>query len=80
MPKHHNNWSDMISEIENLDGINKQAPSYHFKNFYYMDDRLTPHGYNPDIPQYLHMMQHVFRSNISTGSLDNFHWYDRVLN
>ena len=72
MPKYLNNWNDMIHEIENLYGRDKQTPSYHFKNFYYMDDMLKLHGYNPDIPEYLHMMQHVFRSNISTGSLDYY--------
>ena len=68
MPTNHDNWNDMLTEIETVNGLNGTSkPSFYFKNFYYMDDMLTPHGYNPDIPQYLHMMQHVYRSNISSG-------------
>ena len=64
IPKNYNNWSDMMREIEKVYG---DKTSYKFKNFFYFDDMLTPHGFNPDIPEYLHMMQHVYRSNIDAG-------------
>ena len=68
VPKIHNNWSEMMKQIEKVHG--KRA-SYHFKNFYYFDDMLSPHGFDPNIPEYLHMMQHVYRSSGTTGLADN---------
>ena len=46
-----------------------QEQSYGFQNFYYLDDMLTADEYNPDIPEYHHMMQHIYRNKISTGKL-----------
>ena len=53
-----------MTHVEKLYGV---KACYNFKNFYYFDDMLTQHGYSPDIPEHLHMMQHVYRSSISTG-------------
>ena len=64
IPKLHNNWSDMITHIEKVYGV---KACYNFKNFYYFDDMLKPQDYDPDIPEYLHMLQHVYRSSITTG-------------
>ena len=62
--KIQNILSDMVLQIEKVYG---KKTCYHFKNFYYFDDMLTPHGYDPDIPEHLHMMQHVYRSSGTTG-------------
>ena len=65
MPKHYSNWSDMITAIEKRG----RKQSYGFQNFYYLDDMLTPEEYNPDIPEYHHMMQHVYRNKVSLGKI-----------
>ena len=64
VPKHHKNWNDMMKQIEHLHG---KKTSYNFENFYYFDSMMKTEEYDPDIPPYLHMMQHVYRSNITTG-------------
>ena len=55
----------MITEIEKRG----RKQSYGFQNFYYLDDMLTPEEYNPDIPEYHHMMQHVYRNKVSLGKI-----------
>ena len=64
VPKIHNNWNDMMTKIEKVYG---EKTSYHFQNYYYFDEMLTPYGYDPAIPEYLHMMQHVYRSSDTPG-------------
>ena len=51
-----------------------QEQSYGFQNFYYLDDMLSADEYNPDIPEYHHMMQHVYRNKISTGKILTLHF------
>ena len=49
---------------------NISRSSYNFRNVYFMDEMLEANrgdeapggGFFPDIPQYLHMLQHVYRS------------------
>ena len=57
--------------MRQVEKVHGERASYHFKNFYYFDDMLSPHGYDPDIPEYMHMMQHVYRSSGTTGLEDN---------
>ena len=54
----------MMTKIEKVYG---EKTSYHFQNYYYFDEMLTPYGYDPAIPEYLHMMQHVYRSSDTPG-------------
>jgi len=47
---------------------NESRASYNFRNVYFMDEMLdsNEHGHFKDIPPYLHMLQHVFRSFLTT--------------
>ena len=59
IPVLHNTWEEMIQNISQYSG---KVTSFNFKNYYYLDEVMDPGKYEPDIPKYLHMMQHVFRS------------------
>ena len=67
MPLKHNNWAEMMKEVE-LEAWsvkNQTRASFNFRNVYFMDEMLKAHqpaGYFKDIPQYMHMTQHVYRS------------------
>ncbi|XP_040563465.1 uncharacterized protein [Lepeophtheirus salmonis] len=64
-PLKHKSWSEMMKYVRasSLAIKNETRASYNFRNVYFMDEMLKAHGgFNKDIPQYLHMMQHVYRS------------------
>jgi len=65
-PIKHNNWADMMEEVvqTSLKVKNETRASWNFRNVYFMDEMLDAHEHNhfKDIPDYLHMMQHVYRS------------------
>eukprot|EP00092_Neocalanus_flemingeri_P043557 GFUD01048031.1.p1 GENE.GFUD01048031.1~~GFUD01048031.1.p1 ORF type:complete len:579 (+),score=143.04 GFUD01048031.1:84-1820(+) len=66
MPIKHNNWADMMEEAvkSSLKVKNETRASWNFRNVYFMDEMLDIHEpeHFKDIPPYLHMMQHVYRS------------------
>jgi len=66
MPLKHNNWEELMDEVikQSLKVKNETRASYNFRNVYFMDDMLETHehGHFKDIPPYLHMLQHVYRS------------------
>jgi len=66
MPVEHNNWADMMEEAvkSSLEVKNETRASWNFRNVYFMDEMLDIHEpeHFKDIPPYLHMMQHVYRS------------------
>jgi len=66
MPLKHTNWADMMEDAikASLKVKNESRASYNFRNVYFMDDMLetNEHGHFKDIPPYLHMLQHVYRS------------------
>lgn len=41
---------------------NETRASYNVRNVYFLDDLLHDHGWFKDIPRYMHMLQHVYRS------------------
>jgi len=66
MPVEHNNWAEMMEEVvkSSLKVKNETRASWNFRNVYFMDEMLDqnePEHFS-DIPPYLHMMQHVYRS------------------
>jgi len=67
MPLKHNNWDDMMKEViqKSLKVKNETRASWNFRNVYFMDEMLdaNEHQHFKDIPEYLHMMQHVYRSS-----------------
>ena len=65
MPIKRKNWADMMSDVtkESMRIKNETRASFNFRNVYFMDEMLKAHGgYFKDIPRYMHMMQHVYRS------------------
>eukprot|EP00092_Neocalanus_flemingeri_P000504 GFUD01000535.1.p1 GENE.GFUD01000535.1~~GFUD01000535.1.p1 ORF type:complete len:579 (-),score=145.76 GFUD01000535.1:297-2033(-) len=66
MPIKHNNWADMMKEVitTSMKVKNETRASWNFRNVYFMDEMLDLHepDHFKDIPPYLHMMQHVYRS------------------
>jgi len=68
MPIKHDNWADMMEEAvaASLKVKNETRASWNFRNIYFMDEMTDQHegvgNKFKDIPSYLHMMQHVYRS------------------
>ena len=62
VPTNHSNWSDLMKDLVRTTGNNT---SWAFRNVYFFDDFLEKNegGHIQDIPPYLHMMQHVYRSS-----------------
>ena len=65
-PVKHNNWAEMMDEVvkSSLKVKNETRASWNFRNVYFMDEMLDQNEpeHFPDIPPYLHRMQHVYRS------------------
>lgn len=71
MPIEHNNWSELMDHVVKLalKVKNETRASYNFRNVYFIDEMLEAHlqsGSAPamlkDIPNYMHMARHVYRS------------------
>jgi len=67
MPLDHTNWADMMEDVvtASLKVKNESRASYNFRNVYFMDEMTDKHEHHThfkDIPPYLHMLQHVYRS------------------
>lgn len=61
---------------------NETRASYNVRNVYFLDDLLHSHGYFDDIPRYMHMLQHVYRSRNFTKPnqyIKCFHNPERVV-
>lgn len=70
MPLKHFNWSDLMKEVQNLSLAEKNytRASYNVRNVYFLDDlkhdeeQMLHEAHERGIPRYLHMLQHVYRS------------------
>ena len=71
MPIAEDNWSDLMKKVKKLalKVKNEDRASYNFRNVYFLDEMLEAHtksGSLPfglkDIPEYMHMARHVYRS------------------
>nr|XP_027201491.1 uncharacterized protein LOC113795502 [Dermatophagoides pteronyssinus] len=70
MPIKHSNWSDLMAEIQRLSLMEKNytRASYNVRNVYFLDDlnhneeQMQHEAHEAGIPRYLHMLQHVYRS------------------
>ena len=77
VPTNHSNWSDLMKDLVATTG---SQVSWVFRNVYFFDDLLERN--ETDIPPYLHMMQHVYRSDRHTPPghyIKAFHDPQRVL-
>ena len=89
MPLKHSNWADMMDEVlrVSLQEKNYTRASYNFRNVYFLDDQGSDEpakhtGHEPGIPSYLHMLQHVYRSQNYTKPgqyVKCFHNTERVV-
>ncbi|XP_054709019.1 uncharacterized protein LOC129218721 [Uloborus diversus] len=89
MPLIHENWKDLMEEVipDSLTTKNETKASYNFRNVYFLDDlqdgkEMTHQIHEEGIPRYLHILQHVYRSENYTkpGSyVKCFHNADQVL-
>ena len=72
VPLQHENWAEMMEEAPKMakrfkDKQYESLPvaSWNFRNVYFMDDMIRQqqenHYHVEEIPQHLHMMQHVYR-------------------
>lgn len=85
MPKHGDMfWTETMKRVLpkakkiRTDGYH----SYNFRNVYFFDDQHHEHGWYPEIPKYMHMLQHVHRAKNYTKPnqyVKCFHDPERVL-
>lgn len=64
MPMKDMTWPELMTRIQLKAQESKQEiyGSYNFRNVYFLDEHQKKYGLSPDIPKYLHMLQHVHRS------------------
>ncbi|XP_048512087.1 uncharacterized protein LOC105684351 isoform X2 [Athalia rosae] len=64
MPVQDSNWKELMDRIlpKALKIRNESRASYNVRNVYFLDDLLHSHGWFKDVPRYMHMLQHVYRS------------------
>ncbi|KAG7197192.1 hypothetical protein KM043_007270 [Ampulex compressa] len=82
MPVQDATWQDLMKRImpKALKIRNETRASYNVRNVYFLDDQQ--HGYYKDIPRYMHMLQHVYRSRNFTMPnqyIKCFHDTERVV-
>lgn len=90
MPLVHSNWSSLMAQVqrESLQSKNYTRASYNVRNVYFLDDlgadeeAMRHEAHEQGIPRYLHMMQHVYRSQNYTKPgqyVKCFHNTERVV-
>lgn len=64
MPIKFMSWKELMDTVlvKALKLKNETRASYNVRNVYFLDDLLHDHGWFKDIPKYMHMLQHVYRS------------------
>jgi len=65
MPKNSENWEQLMKKVmpKALAIKNETRASYNFRNVYFLDDLTHAHGWFKDVPKYMHMLQHVYRTS-----------------
>ena len=84
MPKTTNSWKELMETIvpKSLEFKNEPRSSYFVRNVYFFDSLSKNDSVFPDIPHYMHMLQHVYRSRNFTepySYIKCFHNPERVL-
>ncbi|XP_076761778.1 uncharacterized protein LOC143429849 [Xylocopa sonorina] len=84
MPVKDGTWQDLMKRVlkKAFKIRNETRASYNVRNVYFLDDLLHSHGYFKDIPKYMHMLQHVYRSKNFTKPnqyIKCFHNPERVV-
>ncbi|XP_063607392.1 uncharacterized protein LOC134782012 [Penaeus indicus] len=83
IPRNANSWHELMDIIVKKSQKDKVLyTSYSAPHTFYMDEMLPPEGYFKDIPKYMHIMQHAYRSANYTppgASIKCFHDTERAL-
>ncbi|XP_076644683.1 uncharacterized protein LOC143354458 [Halictus rubicundus] len=84
MPVKDATWQDLMKRVlgKAFKIRNETRASYNVRNVYFLDDLLHSHGFFKDIPKYMHMLQHVYRSKNFTKPnqyIKCFHNPERVV-
>ncbi len=79
VPKTARSWSEMLGQFD------KDIADYNFQNMYYLAS-MQPKNLDlddlssiPEIPEHLHMLRHVYRSNKTSLHIKSFHNTNYVL-
>ncbi|KAK7081651.1 hypothetical protein SK128_021715 [Halocaridina rubra] len=83
-PKGHDNWISLLNKLDSaaLSEDGSKYASFYFRNIYFLDDMQKKNDYFEDIPEYMHILQHVHRSFNYTAPMDyvkGFHNTNLVL-
>ncbi len=64
MPVRATNWRSLMDTVlqKALAEKKETRASYNVRNVYFLDDFIHSHGWFDDVPPYMHMLQHVYRS------------------
>ena len=64
MPVNTRSWQEMMDVVlpKARAAANKTRAFYKVQNTYFFNDLIYDHGWFKDIPHYMHMLQHVYRS------------------
>ncbi|XP_027229237.2 uncharacterized protein [Penaeus vannamei] len=68
VPKNHSSWRTLMEVV--VEQAFKENPvprtSFDARNVYFLDSMIEKHGFFNDIPQYMHILQHVYRARNHT--------------
>lgn len=63
MPLTFMNWKDLMKEVEEeAKEDDKNYSSFDARNIYFWDNLKHEHDWSDDVPQYMYMLQHVYRT------------------
>jgi hypothetical protein len=64
MPIKSRTWKELMDVVlvKALAKRNETRASYNVRNVYFLDDLIHEHGWFKTMPRYMHMLQHVYRS------------------
>ena len=84
MPVRDATWGELMDRVlpKAFKLRNETRASYNVRNVYFLDDLLHSHGEFKNIPRYMHMLQHVYRSKNFTKPnqyIKCFHNPERVV-
>ena len=80
VPRAYSDWKTLMKTTLRKQAEKRAHASYNFRNVYYMDDMTEE--FDPGVPEFLHMMRHVYRSSQPNPPLMNvksFHNTDLAL-
>ncbi|XP_049871794.1 uncharacterized protein LOC126370814 [Pectinophora gossypiella] len=85
IPLKDKNWSSLMRRVLPLSTPalgQRRRSSYYATNLFFLDSLRHNHSWEEDVPRYMHMLQHVYRTRNFTQHGDHvkaFHETDRVL-